>query len=271
MKKKLEIYCVTDKDLKFFDRLKCNLAAVGKNKFPDKYIRCNKGKNIFYKEEFYSELTFHYWFWQNELKKNINKNDIWIGFCQKRRFWLQSEKNALVKKNNKYNFLNNVPKKWDNYDAIICKKMILNQPKVMKLIKRGWKNILSDPSIFYDKKKHNIKLHFDMFHGYGNIDLAISVMNKKDQDEFRTYINSSNEFNPHIMFITKPKIMNQWFEDLFGWLKRCEKIFGFNKLKGYDTKRLYAYLAERYLSFWFKKYSNYLEWPYVFIDTEKLG
>ena len=270
MSKKLEIYCVTDKDLKFFDRLKCNLAAVGKNKFPDKYIRCNKGKNIFHKEEFYSELTFHYWFWQNELKKNINK-DLWIGFCQKRRFWLQSEKNIIVKKTKKLKFLNSVPKKWDNYDAIICKTMSLNNPKLMKLIKRGWKNILLDPSIFYDKKKHNIKLHFDMFHGHGNIDLAINVMNRKDKDEFRAYINSSKEFNPHIMFITKPKIMNQWFKDLFSWLKRCEKIFGFNDLKGYDTKRLYAYLAERYLSFWFKKYSNYLEWPYVFVDTEKLG
>ena len=28
------------------------------------------------------------------------------------------------------------------------------------------------------------------------------------------------------------------------------------------------YLAERYLSFWFKKYTNYIEWPYKFINTE---
>jgi hypothetical protein len=29
---------------------------------------------------------------------------------------------------------------------------------------------------------------------------------------------------------------------------------------------LYAYLAERYLSFWFKKYTVYKEHPWVFIE-----
>ena len=32
------------------------------------------------------------------------------------------------------------------------------------------------------------------------------------------------------------------------------KNFKFEDLKGYDTTRLYAYLAERYLSFGLKKY-----------------
>jgi hypothetical protein len=65
------------------------------------------------------------------------------------------------------------------------------------------------------------------------------------------------------MFIAKIDIANQWFEKLFPWLFRCEKIFSFENLKGYDSQRLYAYLAERYLSFWFKKYSKYIEWPYI--------
>ena len=43
-------------------------------------------------------------------------------------------------------------------------------------------------------------------------------------------------------------------------------FFGLKNLKGYDQQRLYAYLAERYLSFWFKKYSKYIEWPWVFKD-----
>ena len=40
----------------------------------------------------------------------------------------------------------------------------------------------------------------------------------------------------------------------------------FENLKGYDTERLYAYLAERYLSFWFKKYTKYKEQPWVFVE-----
>ena len=46
---------------------------------------------------------------------------------------------------------------------------------------------------------------------------------------------------------------------------KLRKKFGFKKLNGYDTTRLYAYLAERYLSFWFKKYTKSLEWPLTFI------
>tara|TARA_B100000767_G_scaffold217946_1_gene205735 strand:+ start:273 stop:599 length:327 start_codon:yes stop_codon:yes gene_type:complete len=59
----------------------------------------------------------------------------------------------------------------------------------------------------------------------------------------------------------KKDILNKWFSKLFPWPEKCENQFGFNNLKGYDTKRLYAYLAERYLSFWFKKYTVYKEQP----------
>ena len=33
-------------------------------------------------------------------------------------------------------------------------------------------------------------------------------------------------------------------------LERCEEIFGFN-LEGYGKIRIYGFLAERYLSYWF--------------------
>ena len=107
-----------------------------------------------------------------------------------------------------------------------------------------------------------------MFHGYGLIEKAIDVMDSKDKKEFKNFVFNSNEFNPHIMFVAKPKIINLWFKDLFHWLDNCEIVFGFEKLKGYETKRLYAYLAERYLPYWFKKYSSCLEWSYIFLDSE---
>ena len=87
MNKNLLIYCVTNKDLNFLKNLEYKLAGVGKNKFPEEYLSSNSLDNIFYKEEFYSELTFHYWFWKNKLEK-YSDND-WIGFCQKRRFWIK--------------------------------------------------------------------------------------------------------------------------------------------------------------------------------------
>ena len=83
MKKKLEIYCVTNKKLSYLENFDYNLATVGTDSFPDKYIKCNYGDNIFNKEKYYSELAFQYWFWKNKL--DINKNN-WLGFCQKKTF-----------------------------------------------------------------------------------------------------------------------------------------------------------------------------------------
>ena len=107
-----------------------------------------------------------------------------------------------------------------------------------------------------------------MHHGYGVIDKAINLLNQDDRDQFRNYVYSKSLFNPHIMFISNKDIMDKYFNDLFTWLFKCEKIFGFETLKGYDQTRLYAYLSERYLSFWFKKYTKYLQWPWTFFDFE---
>ena len=52
-------------------------------------------------------------------------------------------------------------------------------------------------------------------------------------------------------------------------LNPLRKILGFENLRGYET-RIYAYLAERYLSFWFRKYTRPIEWPWIFADFTKL-
>ena len=131
------------------------------------------------------------------------------------------------------------------------------------------KNIILITSDTYSKfiKKTNASTR--ILFGDGSSASLISSTKNKNSLNIKNFIYNSNKFNPHIMFVAKPKIIELWFRDLFKWLDDCEKVFGFEKLKGYETKRLYAYLAERYLSYWFKKYSNCLEWPYVFIDTEK--
>ena len=63
--------------------------------------------------------------------------------------------------------------------------------------------------------------------------------------------------------------MNNFFHSLFPWLEKCEKVFGFAELKDYDTTRIYAFLAERYLSYWFRKNSNFLEWTMTHHDLSK--
>ena len=94
----LELFCVTNKRLRFLEKSSYNLAWVGLDNAPKNYLKCDSKINIFNKEKYYSELTFQYWYWKNMLDLN-NKN--WIGFCQKRRFWIKKDE---IKINNSKKF-----------------------------------------------------------------------------------------------------------------------------------------------------------------------
>ena len=50
--KNLEIFCVTNKSIKFLEKTGYKIAAVGREKFPKKYIKCNKKRNIYHKEKY---------------------------------------------------------------------------------------------------------------------------------------------------------------------------------------------------------------------------
>ena len=266
---KLEMYCVTNKRLNFLEDCNYNLSWVGLDQCPKNYINSNNKKNIFSKEKYYSELTFHYWYWKNLLDLN-SKN--WVGFCQKRRFWSKNRTN--VKKiydttSVKQNIIMEPSEEWENFEVILCDPININNAKKIKMIKRGFKSLVKKPSIFFDENKQSIKFHFDMHHGYGNLDKAIDLLEDDDKKDFRNFVNYNTSFNPHIMFISKPKIINEWFSKLFKWLEKCETVFGFKNLSGYDTQRLYAYLAERYLSYYFNKNYRVLIWPWFFFDETK--
>ena len=263
--KKIKIYCVTNKKIDFINSKNIHFAWVGKNEVPDSYLTCNTKENIFHKEKYYSELTFHYWFWKNLLSKE--NDDTWIGFCQKRRYWIHQHVETKIDRFNLDQHLLNEIDETKNIEAFICKPISTNGVKKIKLLKRGWRNLLKNPLILTHKKHQNIELQFDMHHGYGNLRAATQLLNKSDRGEFLEYVMNNTKFNPHIMFISKKQIIQDWFSTLFEWLGRCEKVFGFKNLQGYDKTRIYAYLAERYLSFWFKKYTRYKEQPWTFIDV----
>ena len=61
----------------------------------------------------------------------------WIGFCQKRRFWLQKKEDSNLKTNIniKDKFLYEIPKEWKHFDAIICEPIGVSKPKFMKILK----------------------------------------------------------------------------------------------------------------------------------------
>ena len=198
--KNLKIYCVTNKKIDFVSKSNYFFGWVGKDTAPKNYLTCNTQDNIFIKEKFYSELTFHYWYWKNQLK---NENDTdWIGFCQKRRFWIKDEaKEINININNANDFLvDKVEELPKNVESIICEPIKVNNVKKIKMIKRGIKSLIKDPSIFFDTSKQSVKFHFDMHHGYKNLEKAITVMCEKDRLEFLHYVENNISYNPWLLY-----------------------------------------------------------------------
>ena len=107
-------------------------------------------------------------------------------------------------------------------------------------------------------------------HGINNLSKAISLLDDINKNDFSEFVNNEVSFNPHNMFICKSKIkLKKYYEDLFPWLEKCEKLFGFENLKGYGKIRIYGFLAERFMSYWFKKNTKYTTLPIIFYDIRK--
>ena len=274
--KNLEIFCMClyDHYLENLKILNYNPVGLGNGNFRKEWLRDSEGNNISNKNKYYGEYTFYYWFWKNKLKDI--KDNRWIGFSHYRHHWSnqsQIKSDELNKIINVNNFSDYILRKenpeWENYKVILGDPMFVNgRYKISKIIKKGFK-ILCKDLLAFTKNKRTIKLHFDMFHGYGIIDKALDVMDKSEKDDFRYFINHSYSFNRENMFICRSKdLMNNYFDSVFQWLNRCEKIFGFD-LEGYSKTRIYTFLAERYISYWFNKYSTPLSWPVFFFDTNK--
>ena len=271
------MYCMSlyDHNYDNFKYLKYEPVALSdKDKFRKGWLKDNTGLNISHKNKYYGEYTFYYWFWKNQLDK-IEK-DKWIGFSHYRHHWSSQNKiksddlNEIINKDNFYDFIlkeKNIL--WDDYDVILGDPMQVNgKYKISKIVKKGLKILFKDFSAFTESKR-NIKLHFDVFHGEGLLDKAIHLLDDENRKDFKFYVENNYSFNRENMFICKSKnLMNEYFNSVFKWLERCENIFGFN-LEGYSKTRIYTFLAERYIAYWFNKNSKVLAWPVFFYDTNQ--
>ena len=259
---KMFCICIHDDILSKVKSLNYIPVGLGDEKYRGDWLRDNTGDNISQKNKFYGEHTFHYWLWKNKIE--TLENDKWIGFCAYRRFWL-NENGKYFQKKFGDQVLNKIPKSWNNYDVILGDHTKVDQFKWSKVLKYGKLAFLRNPKSIM-KSGRSIRFHFDMFHGNGILDTAIDQLNHNDREDFREYVKNKTSYNQGNMFICRSKLlMSDYYKTIFEWLFRCEKIFGFN-LKGYGKIRIYAFLAERFLPYWFSKYSNYLEWPIIFSD-----
>ena len=95
------------------------------------------------------------------------------------------------------------------------------------------------------------------------------MLEDNDKEDFKFFMENQNYYNRGNMFIIKnKKIINNFYNTVFPWLERCEEIFGFKKAD-YGNTRIYAFLMERFISYWFNKYSKVKIWPVIFYDLNK--
>ena len=263
--------CLHDHHLQNLKKLNYIPVGLGKNTFSNDWLKDNTGINISYKNSHYGEYSFYYWLWKNNLSK-IN-NNTWIGFSGYRYHWAQSniipsdQLNTMINKENFTNhILKKIPHEWSDSEIILGEKIKINNWKFSKILKHAKRKFFLNPSNFL-KSNQNIALHFDIFHGEGLLNKAINVLEEKDRNDFKNFVKNEHSFNRENLFFCKSKtIMEKYFESIFSWLEECEKVFGF-ELNGYAKTRIYAFLAERYLSFWFNKYTKPKTWPIFFFDT----
>tara|TARA_E500000178_G_C16980167_1_gene735373 strand:- start:633 stop:1445 length:813 start_codon:yes stop_codon:yes gene_type:complete len=239
--------------------------GLGDAQFDNRWIRDNTLENISTKNKKYGEYTFHYWVWKNMLKEI--EDNTWIGFCAYRRFWSQNKDcRSILTKND---MLRSIPEEWNKNSVILGQHIFMDGWTLMKIVKHGLKPLLKDPKFIFEKNR-NLKFHFDSYHGATNLTKAIELLDKNERKDFHDFMNNNNSFNRGNMFIcNSKKMINDYYESIFPWLKRCEKIFGLDVKGEYGSDRIYGFLAERYMSYWFNKYSKVTVWPIIFYDINK--
>ena len=266
----LKMYCLSlyNKNLDSIKKINYTPVALGSDDFQNGWTRDDSEENISKKNLFYGENTFHYWLWKNDLKKHFDSD--WVGFCHYRRFWLRDPSKTEFKIFEQ-SIIKEPSKLWKNYDVILGNEYFVNGTKLSKILKHGKRQLIKNPFVFLSKKKMTVKVHFDMYHGFGNLDKAIDLLDDDNKDNFRNFVDSEVSFNPFCMFICNShKILEDYYKSLFPWLERCEDLFPFDSNQKYGLIRIYAFLAERYLSYWFKKNTNYLLWPIKHYDISNI-
>ena len=143
----MKIYCITHKPLDYINKLGLIPFGVGLNDYPNGYLEEKKGTNISNKNKYYSETSFHYWYWQNILKSKP-KNE-WFGMCQYRRYFVKYEYKDLIDNINgqgNYSKISNLDdlknmlqlepsNEWNDFDVILCEHWNVTVKNKMKLLK----------------------------------------------------------------------------------------------------------------------------------------
>ena len=244
-------------------------AGTGSKNFPSNWFSDKTGDNISHLNKTYAELTFHYWIWKNYLE-NFGENDL-IGFCQYRRFWLKENHEININFDNLDNNLineNNL-KNFDNEVFLTKSENIVLKKKSIFKYRSFFENI-TNPQPIFNRSYHTAGLQFEISTRTKKIIYEVArYLKKKDQQDYLEFLNTSKKVNFHNMFIAKKSIFSEYMNYLFEWLDLCDPEIKKINTDKHSSRRIHAFLAERFLHFWFNKNHKVKELPYIFLDTPK--
>jgi len=271
--KKLIIFCTSHKTINYLDKFYPAIQMVGCSNtivFPNSWHKSNEKKNISEKFFSYADLVGHYYIWKNLLDKY--NQDSWIGFSQYRRLWIKNK----IGKDIELNLLDRIiltdlDESWNEYDAIIPPVFLFRKKK-----KEIIKNFLKFPikrDISLLKYKTTVLDQFAQSLGPFGKDLIFEIIQylpASESYDFLEFLKSRTHLSAHGMYISKVKIINQYSNLIFEWFLKCENIINKNNnLPLINNSRIFQYINERFLDYWFSKYYKVLRWPMIMYNLDK--
>ena len=204
--------------------------GLGDGKYPSNWLNEKSGINISNLNEYYAEFSGFYWIWKNELSRM--RDDDLIGNCHNRVLWL-NQFQTKKKKFTSDTLFNNLLKK-DN--------KLLSQSDVIQV----------QPITFENK---NLLKDFEEVHKCDALEKSLEFLPKELSKEFLENLKKKEIF-PHNMFITKKVFFVDYCNIIFPWLEKCYEYCNKKNLCIGYNKRLPAFIAERFTSFWFSRFNN---------------
>lgn len=239
----------------------CTPIYVGQAGKESHGINDSSGISISEKNPSYSELTAQYWVWKNVLPSVSEEN--FIGFCHYRRFFTFDVEVKKINDLNEVDAFKYIGENLKNPDDVILANPIkfpvkqhwFSLSKKLKRLKYPWQNL-------------SLMEQYEKEHDKEDLLIAVNFLPEKIRSEFLIFLKESQEFSPFNMYISRPHILNRYFEILFPWLDRVEENIDFLKRSTYQA-RLPGFLAERFSSFYFSKYCNPIYTNVSFIDETR--
>ncbi|MDC3087524.1 DUF4422 domain-containing protein [Candidatus Pelagibacter sp.] len=265
----MKIFCLSIYNNNYEKLKKLDLIPVGLGNadFNSQWLNDKGILNISKKNKNFGEYTFHYHLWKNILvDKHFND---WIGFCSYRRFWTnKSEINVKSFEDLNKIIVKHQKTDWNKFDVVLGDPLVFNKIKNIKLIKRNFLEVIKKPSVLF--RKNSLMDQFKVFHGSFFLEKSLNFLSNENKINFETFLNNY-ELNPYNMFICKnSKILNQFYNEIFPWLLKCEEEFKNINLRGYNKTRIYGFLAERFMPYWFKRNFKTTTCPITFFETNKI-